>query len=411
MSTLNPTATVTIFVRHSEECEKENGKLARDHKKCGCRKWLYIYEGGKGRRVTANTRSWKEAERVAQVERVRLDPIEIAKKRLSGEVATTSEDTVAGALKQWTLGFKNQTHSTSKSYRSFVTKVTNWAEANGIKRLVDVTPDHLDKWRSEWGTDAPAKGNRLNLTSQNQLQGRLRAFFEWAVEIRKIPWNPALILSPIPNDPEKTQPLTPEQFEELLQATYVYDESCRRECDRFGAELRALFLMQRWVGLRVIDALLLPHKALVKGVLTLQTMKTDALVETKLPSRALAALRELRPRRGTSPAHYFWSGSCTVPALRATWLKRIRRLNKHLNFKDEEGQPMRFHSHMLRDTFAVELLLIGVPLEEVSRLLTHKSVKVTEKHYSPWIKRRQQQLREHHVDYMVRMGATFDADV
>ena len=47
---------------------------------------------------------------------------------------------------------------------------------------------------------------------------------------------------------------------------------------------------------------------------------------------------------------------------------------------------------MLRDTFAVEMLLTGVPLEQVSILLGHKSIKITEKHYAPWVKARQEQL-------------------
>jgi integrase len=47
---------------------------------------------------------------------------------------------------------------------------------------------------------------------------------------------------------------------------------------------------------------------------------------------------------------------------------------------------------MFRDTFAVENLLAGVPIDQVSMLLGHKSVKITEKHYSPWVKARQEQL-------------------
>ena len=45
-----------------------------------------------------------------------------------------------------------------------------------------------------------------------------------------------------------------------------------------------------------------------------------------------------------------------------------------------------------RDTFAVELLLAGVPLERVSILLGHQSVSITEKHYAPWVRSRQAQL-------------------
>ncbi len=47
---------------------------------------------------------------------------------------------------------------------------------------------------------------------------------------------------------------------------------------------------------------------------------------------------------------------------------------------------------MFRDTFAIELLLAGVPIDQVSILLGHSSIKITEKHYSPWVKARQEQL-------------------
>ena len=40
--------------------------------------------------------------------------------------------------------------------------------------------------------------------------------------------------------------------------------------------------------------------------------------------------------------------------------------------------------HRLRDAFAVELLLAGVPIERVSVLLGHTSVRITERHYNPW---------------------------
>jgi integrase/recombinase XerD len=46
----------------------------------------------------------------------------------------------------------------------------------------------------------------------------------------------------------------------------------------------------------------------------------------------------------------------------------------------------------LRDTFAVDLLEKGVPLEEVSKLLGHESIKTTERHYSKWVKGRQDRL-------------------
>jgi hypothetical protein len=36
--------------------------------------------------------------------------------------------------------------------------------------------------------------------------------------------------------------------------------------------------------------------------------------------------------------------------------------------------------------------LAGVPIERVSILLGHQSVRITEKHYNPWVRSRQEQL-------------------
>jgi len=45
-----------------------------------------------------------------------------------------------------------------------------------------------------------------------------------------------------------------------------------------------------------------------------------------------------------------------------------------------------------RDTFAVALLNAGASLETVSTLLGHTSIRVTQKHYNPWVKSRQDAL-------------------
>jgi integrase/recombinase XerD len=42
----------------------------------------------------------------------------------------------------------------------------------------------------------------------------------------------------------------------------------------------------------------------------------------------------------------------------------------------------------------IELLQAGVPMDRVSVILGHSSIKVTEKHYSPWVRARQESLRQ-----------------
>lgn len=46
------------------------------------------------------------------------------------------------------------------------------------------------------------------------------------------------------------------------------------------------------------------------------------------------------------------------------------------------------------DTFATGLLLAGVPIEDVSVLLGHSNTRITAKHYSPWVKERQERLED-----------------
>lgn len=59
---------------------------------------------------------------------------------------------------------------------------------------------------------------------------------------------------------------------------------------------------------------------------------------------------------------------------------------------------------MLRDTFAVESLLSGMRLEEVSMILGHSSVKITERHYMPWVRARQASLNQSVMASWIKQG-------
>src|ERR1039457_4322362 len=50
------------------------------------------------------------------------------------------------------------------------------------------------------------------------------------------------------------------------------------------------------------------------------------------------------------------------------------------------------HPHRFRDTVAVRLLENAVPLERVAKILGHKSVRVTERSYGPWVRALQETL-------------------
>ncbi len=56
------------------------------------------------------------------------------------------------------------------------------------------------------------------------------------------------------------------------------------------------------------------------------------------------------------------------------------------------GESGNGGAHRFTHTFATDLLLAGVPLDRVATLLGHTNSKITEKHYAPWIRARQEQL-------------------
>lgn len=53
---------------------------------------------------------------------------------------------------------------------------------------------------------------------------------------------------------------------------------------------------------------------------------------------------------------------------------------------------MKGHAHSFWDTYAVESLRPGTPIERRAALLGPTSTKTTERHYAPWTRSRHEQL-------------------
>jgi integrase len=77
-----------------------------------------------------------------------------------------------------------------------------------------------------------------------------------------------------------------------------------------------------------------------------------------------------------------WSSESKRDSATGDWQRALKGVLTEAKIPD--GRAHRF-----RDTFAVGLLQAGVPIDRVTVLLGHSSIKVTEKHYSPWVRARQ----------------------
>jgi integrase/recombinase XerD len=187
-----------------------------------------------------------------------------------------------------------------------------------------------------------------------------------------------------------TLPFTPEEMFALLETIpRLYTD--RRGLNGNSPEVlrsrvTALLLLLRYSGLRIGDAVSLERTRLSDdGRIFLYMAKTGNPVRVLVPRHVAKMLQELC---NTNPRYFFWTGNGLLKSAVADWQRTFRRLFK-LAAPDKRCYP-----HMFRDTFAVEMLLAGVPLDQVAMLLGHSSVKITEKHYAPWIRARQAQLEE-----------------
>jgi integrase/recombinase XerD len=154
-----------------------------------------------------------------------------------------------------------------------------------------------------------------------------------------------------------------------------------------------MLLLRRWSGLRLGDAVTLERSRLVGKNLVLYQSKTGGFVFVPLPREVAKNLREIPPGQSPNPCYFFWDGHDKERAV-DNWSEAFRRLFRIADLREPDGTPKRSHGQMIRDTFAIEMLLAGVPIEQVSALLGHSSILITQQRYLPWVRARQQQLEE-----------------
>jgi integrase len=124
------------------------------------------------------------------------------------------------------------------------------------------------------------------------------------------------------------------------------------------------------------------HESSLDGkTLMLRQLKNLNPVNIRLPQEVADRLHSMK----TNGGYYFVSGSRKKETVANNWRRKLDKLYRIA--KVENG-----HAHRFRDTFAVEHLLAGSSMEDVQKLLGHKSIKTTEKHYAPWNKARQDRL-------------------
>jgi integrase/recombinase XerD len=363
---MSATPVITIFVRHTPGCKWEGEEFAKG---CKCRKHFRWSQDGKQYRRKAGTRSWAEAEEQKRMLEAQLrgDP-----------PPADAPMSLRAALDSFIKNKEGQGigKDVIERNRRELTRFATFAENQGVFTVRAVALPLLTSYRGSWPETYPSTITRALV--QKRLRGFLRYCVDsgWLVRVPK--------LSPITMDEPPTMPLTEAEYQKLLAAVPLEFPN------GLGQRLRAVIQVMRWSGLSVRDAVTLRRNQLrlsgeMYSVVT-SRQKTGTHVSVPIPTaiaeEVLAACKH--------PVYLLWQNTKDGTARQAGHSTSIAISKIFERAGLNTGGHMK--SHRLRDTFAVELLQRGVPIEDVSKMLGHRSIATTEKHYSPWVQGRQDRI-------------------
>jgi integrase/recombinase XerD len=379
---------LTAYRRHRKDCAHRSE--GRKYRRCRCPIWADGFVGQEEVRKSLKTRDWDEAQKIVREwEAARAMPVQQDEQPVTVERANSEFIADAEA--------RNLKDKTVYKYLLLLRQLAEFARNQGIRYLKEFDQATLRKFRASWKDQ--------NLAAQKKLE-RLRSFFRFSVQNGWISLNPASEIKSPKVTTRPTLPFSREEMLRILAAIAERIEQCPSPWKANIVRLRALVLLLRYSGLRIGDAVSCSVDRLANGKLRLYTHKTGTHVHCPLPEFVVKELEAI-PRM--SERYWFWTGNGKLQTAVCDWQGRLLDLFKGLKVeefarankitarearKQLESRGGKFaegHAHRFRDTFAVELLLAAVPLERVSILLGHTSIKVTEKHYAPWVRERQEQ--------------------
>jgi integrase/recombinase XerD len=354
---------LTLYRRHLTATDTRKAcpySLDRFYRRCKCPVWAEGTTRHKGYiRISLKTASWEDAEK--------------AKRLLEdGETPQSASKTVSDAVDSYLANkrVENKAEGTLRIATRRLGEFNSWCAVEGFKYLSELKVEDLRRFREGWACGSNTAANK---------QGTIYAFFQFCADSEWIPSNTAAKLSKIKVETVETGYFTPDEFDRIIEA-------CSTMRGKKGARVKALILLMRWTGLRISDAVGVGRDRLNGEELFLYARKNGTPVFSPLPPHVLDALAAMPSLPDSNRAYYFWTGTSKIETCANVWRRSLMTVFK------KAGITKRCHPHMLRDTFAVEALLAGVPIDQVSMMLGHSSIKITEEHYMPFVAARQQQL-------------------
>jgi site-specific recombinase XerD len=363
-----------LFRNHQKSCAHR--MKGRKHNKCHCPIWIDFCFEGKREFKSLKTRNWQLAEDSLRArETNELHKYEQAKLPQTREPDKESEPrghTVADACAEFLADARARglDESTVYKYGLYLGRLQVFTKERGIRLVSEITVEILREFRAKWPHRNTAARKRIE---------ELRTFLSFCAKSGWISSNPAKSLKPPPCTEGPVEPFADGDLKKIREAYAPYSKNAgATNAQRLEAFVELLLC----TGLRIQDAVTLRRDRIEDGKLRLRTEKTGTVVCCPLPP---SLLEKLRMVRCASNQYFFWTGTSKRKSAVGNFQRSLKRLFKL-------AEVAGGHAHRFRHTFAKKFLMAGVPVERVAVLMGHRSPAITLKHYSAWVRERQQQL-------------------
>ena len=297
---------------------------------------------------------------------------------LTGPTADQAQgDTLAACIEKYLASRQEEIgERTYQQIKLLLGRLSDFCASRGVYLIADLNVDLMETFKV---SGLPSLASTSRATSVAKLRCFLKDGYRrgWLREplVEKV--------RPVKAVYEQKEPYTDAEVNLILEESLkLKGGTCRYA--RHPKTFRLLLDLMLETGLRVGDAINFDPSILVKGetlwvyTFLMQKQKRaekQKYVEVFLTERLKRAIDEcqwLSPRLpfsyGTHRTGHYLSNEV---------YSRMQTIGERCGVAD-------CRPHRLRDTFAVRSLLSGLHLDDVSRLLGHSSVKITEAYYSRW---------------------------
>ncbi len=369
---------LTLYRRHTASCPISKSKLSARAKRaamgCDCPIWIYGRTGSN--LVPRQSTGFTD---LAEAEAMRDALIAQSKdEAVHGPKIADCVDKYL-ASRRHELGEKTYGH-----HKLLLGRLQAYCEKHNVHFMRQLTVDLLETFKVD---GLPELADTSKSTAVAKLRCFLRDAFRrgWITEslVEKVTAHRAVY--------EQKNPYTDEDVDAILAEALKLNGGTHGYA-KHPKTFRLLLELMLETGMRVGDAIRFDPATLVKGEhLWIYTYIPQKSKRTERPKPLEAYIGD-RLKTAIDTCHWlspklpFYFGDSKNPAYLSNEVyERMKTLGARCGVPD-------CRPHRLRDTFAVRKLLSGFQLEDVSRLLGHSSVKVTETYYAKWVSSRKLRL-------------------